>query len=184
MDYTSEGFVSFWLGYLKSEELLEELMQEDYSDDGDKIFSDFSKFFKTGRYDEDFREARYFQNGINSIAEALDSFSYSGEFISDLIDKVNNEIVENYNVIILLYNFKYTGEIKEIPDEKYGFLKYIGFTRYDYSREAVHSEVLETLGEIPWEYETKVYNLSENKRKNLIKNIAKIKELHDLDCYL
>ena len=165
MDYRKNGFVSFWIGNLESGNNLEKLMEENYSDDGDKIFSDFSKLFKTGRYDDDFREACFFENGINNIADALVSFSYSEEFVSSFADITKNELGKNYNTIILLYNFQYGEKRREISSDKFGFLKFIGFTRYDYSKEALLSEVSRTLGEVPFEWKRN-YSVFHRRRRN------------------
>ncbi len=142
MDYRNDGFVSLWIGKLKSKNLLEKLMEEDYVEEEERFSSDFAKLFKLGRYDDDFRETKYTE--ISNFSEAFSSFSYSDRFISYFQPIVENEMKDDYNAIILLYNFRYDGDKKEISDEEYGFLKYIGFARYDYSKEALLSELAKT----------------------------------------
>lgn len=75
-------------------------------------------------------------------------------------------------------------ERREISRDEYGFLKFIGFTRYDYSKEALLSEVSGTLGEVPFEWEKKLFSLSPEKRKLVIEKLIEIKSLEDLDAYL
>lgn len=54
----------------------------------------------------------------------------------------------------------------------------------DYRKNGFVSEVKTILGEIPWEYEKKLYNLSPEKRKYLLERVNGVKSLKDLDNYL
>jgi hypothetical protein len=184
MDYEKEGIVSLWVANLKSEALLETLMEAKFTEAGDFIPSDFAKLCETGHYDEDFREAGFREGSISDIAEALEESSDSEEFIEAFEDMAADIISESYNATILLYNFQYEGNEEKIVSDTYGTIKFVGYARYDYSNDELIAEVSAVLGKLPWEYEKKLYNLDSDKSRDLFECIEEIESLQDLDSYL
>jgi len=96
--------VSIWFGNLKSERELFEFVQEKYDDDGVFIPSPFMEAFGTGKYDPDFQEVLF--------EEDLLEASYAETFI-DKIDNISG------NSVILLYDFCYTGQVREASNFRF-----------------------------------------------------------------
>ncbi len=184
MNYRKEGFVSLWLGTVKSEKDLEKLMIIGYTDDGDLIPSGFSKLFSMGRYNDDFREVRFYDKGIKSIPEALNGFSYSDDITMYFESLIPAEKLHGFNSVVLIYNFQYSGDKTEVENSTFGHFKYIGFTRYCFTREALVAEISKNLGGIPWDYEKKIFSLDLDKRKQLFSKISEIKSIQGLDNLL
>lgn len=68
MSYEIDGIVSIWVANVKSESLLEDLLDCRYTEDEDLVPSDFAQLCETGSYDEDFREAGFLAEGVTRLA--------------------------------------------------------------------------------------------------------------------
>lgn len=124
-----ENSVSLWLGNIKLSKDLNKYLKVKYSVDGDLIPSDFAKDFKIRRYDDDFREAEFYEEPSNNIYELLEGFSYDNVIIDYFKSILKETLSESYNTVILLYNFEYDSSVIEINNSS-GYFKYIGSTKY------------------------------------------------------
>lgn len=97
-----ENKISFWAGNFKSEDELNDFMQEQFTDDGD-MYSEFMTAFKIDFIDNQFQEVFYSENLSKND---LKSLSYSESFLDQL-----PENFQKYNGIIAIYNFEYAGEV-------------------------------------------------------------------------
>lgn len=124
-----EDYVSLWLCNLDSIKSLEKYMDIRYTRDGDMIPSKFAKIFKIDRYDDDFREAKYFEESHNQIDKLLENFSYDHVLLKFFKKLVGEQLDTSYNTVILLYNFEYDGKINEVVNSNEEF-KFMGSTKY------------------------------------------------------
>ncbi|WP_379151057.1 immunity 22 family protein [Paenibacillus sp. sgz5001063] len=125
-----EGFVSLWVGNVQSSEELDRLLTVSYSDEGDFIPSIFAKHFEVRRYDDAVREAEYYEEVSNDLNQLLEGFSYDDEIIPKFNTLlVHEKLPKDINAVILLYNFKYTGEIVEATIQS-NYLRYLGTVEY------------------------------------------------------
>lgn len=125
-----QGFVSLWIGKTKSINDLNDFLEITYNEDGDYIASPFARVFKTGRYDDDFRESKYYEHLLSDLNELLKGFTNY-----DIIMSRFENILENYpiglsNAVILLYNFEYGGIEKYYNDGVNSFT-YFGTVEYE-----------------------------------------------------
>jgi hypothetical protein len=107
-----EGAVSLWVGQADSEESLDAYLLTRYSDDGDLIPSPFARDFSTGYYDEDFREAQYYESPSRSILELLRGFSYDDVIIPKFVQLLGELLAEEVNAVVCLYNFRHEGSVE------------------------------------------------------------------------
>lgn len=124
-----DDYVSLWLGNLDSPKSLEKYLKIKYTRDGDMIPSKFAKTFGIDRYDDDFREAKYFEEFQSEISEIFENFSYDHIIIKYFKNLVGDKLDKNYNTVILLYNFEYEGEINDYCEGN-EFITFIGKTKY------------------------------------------------------
>ncbi|WP_322925446.1 immunity 22 family protein [Paenibacillus campi] len=124
-----EGFVSLWVGNVQSFEELDRLLTVSYSDEGDFIPSIFAKHFEVHRYDDTVREAEYYEEVSSDLNRLLEGFSYDDEIAPKFNALVQEELPNDINTVILLYNFKYTGKIVESKISS-NYLRYLGSVKY------------------------------------------------------
>ena len=124
-----EGFVSLWVGNVQSSEELDRLLTVSYSDEGDFIPSIFAKHFEVRRYDDAVREAEYYEEASKDLNQLLEGFSYDDEIAPKFNTLVQEELPNGINAVILLYNFRYTGEIVEATIQS-NYLRYLGTVEY------------------------------------------------------
>ena len=109
--------VSIWFGKFDTKGKFVKYIKKTYNEDGDSIPSQFMKDFKIKSFDEDFLEV-FFDTAIDN--SSFEDISYSETFLEKI--KINFSV---YNCTILLYDFSYTGTIKEKDNVKfYGTLDY------------------------------------------------------------
>ena len=121
------GMVSLWCGVFENENLFNEFVDINYTEDGDDIPSKVVDHFEIDDYDEDFSEIGYFNEKQNDFQKILKGFS-NDDIILSKLNKKHSDIY--YNSIILLYNFEYSGNIKEYKDSNNNQLHYIACVRY------------------------------------------------------
>lgn len=124
-----KNYVSLWLGTSKSKKSLDKYIKIKYTRDGDFVPSIFARDFKIERYDDDFREAKFYDEKSNNIHELLDGFSYSDVVVEYFKNEIGEELAVPYNSVILLYNFNYDGMVEEIKNGT-EYFKFIGVTKY------------------------------------------------------
>lgn len=120
-----EGFVSLWVGSVQSSTELDRLLVVSYSEEGDFIPSVFAKNFEIRRYDDAVREAEYYEEASNDLNQLLEGFSYDDEIVPRFNKLVQEELPNDSNAVVLLYNFKYTGEIVEATIGS-NYLRFLG----------------------------------------------------------
>lgn len=144
----NSGYVSIWAGRLKNKEQLNNYLATVYQreDEADEEFSKkleqlflpenqnracevelkelYDEFYNQFEYDfgftfdEDFREALYYESFSTKLDQLLhDDFSYSEQFKGEFISKVGNELSKPYNTIILLYDVNYDGQISTVTHD-------------------------------------------------------------------
>jgi len=124
-----EGFVSFWVGTTKSEKDLDEFMKTTYDEDGNYVKPHFAKKFDIRRFDEDFREVKFYEQSLKSLEDISKGFSYYDIIIPKFMKFVNNNFPSSFNAVILLYNFDYSGT-KEYYNDGINNFQYIGSVEY------------------------------------------------------
>jgi hypothetical protein len=115
-----QGIVSLWLGKAKSSDDLEEALQVFYSEDGDFNGSEFTRGFQIEFYDENFKESEFYEESKDSLMSLLEGFSYDRIIIPRFSDAVES-IKENFNTVMLLYNFRYVSNVTEWQKEEVYF---------------------------------------------------------------
>lgn len=129
MRLQKEGYVSLWFGNSKSLDDYNKYIDFKYSEDGDFISSQFAKDFNISYFDEDFFEVDFFDEPMNDLKQLLEGFSYDKIITSKFIEIISNDIIDNINSVILLYNFKFDGKIKS-SDNEINSYKFIGSVTY------------------------------------------------------
>ena len=125
-----KGIVSLWLGCIDSDDALDELMEVKYNKDGDSFPSKFAEIFFISRYDDDYREADFYEKPKNSLEKVLEGFSYYKIITPKFKEFKIIQEVKDYNCVILLYDFEYDGKVKK-SKQKSLYLEYIGSTKYE-----------------------------------------------------
>ncbi|MCL2151749.1 MAG: immunity 22 family protein [Oscillospiraceae bacterium] len=124
------GTVSLWLGNMDLAEDLEQLMKVSYNEDGDYIPSEFANCFSIARYDEATREAEFYDEPQHTLEELLEGFSYDDVIIPELKKFQIKRNIEEYNCVVLLYDFKYEQELDIYEHENF-FFEFIGSVKYE-----------------------------------------------------
>jgi hypothetical protein len=130
MEY--QGYVSLWIGKIQNEEKLYNYTNISYTEDGDVPPSVFLNDFKINidDYDEDFIERVVYDTDVKLLSELIEGCSYEHKVIPMFNKIYDTGNLNNINSAILLYNFKYDGNIREIDNGIYSF-RYIGNVRYE-----------------------------------------------------
>jgi len=126
-----EGVVSIWLGKSDSIKDFQQYLQANYSEEGNYINSKFEQDFDIDCFDEDLREMNYLEDPSNSFSLIVSNHSYCESIISNYLKKLDDELDMEYDCIILLYDFDYMGNIKEVSHKGIS-IKFIG--PCDYSK--------------------------------------------------
>ena len=124
-----EGIVSFWLGHIDSKDKLDELLNVSYTDDGGLVPSKFAQLFDINRYEDETREADFIDKPQTSLAELLEGFSYDDVIINRLRSFTLEKPLKEYNAMVLLYDYEYSGNTK-IVDTQTIYFEFIGFVSY------------------------------------------------------
>lgn len=119
--------VTLWLGNFKSVTDFNDYTNIAYTDDGDSIDSQFEEDFGIEYYDRDLVEKDWMDGYEKDLAVLLEGFSYDNQIIHQF-----RQSEKTYNTIILIYNYKYDGEIVKRVGENYE-IELIGFAEYDSS---------------------------------------------------
>ncbi|MEC1180071.1 immunity 22 family protein [Metasolibacillus meyeri] len=105
-----KGWVSIWLGNME-EDSLDEYVAITYDREGVAAPAPFFIDFHLDMHeiDEDFIEREAYKNTSSELLTLLAGCSYEEVLIPKIKESV--ELHKTYNASILLYNFKYQGEI-------------------------------------------------------------------------
>jgi Immunity protein 22 len=121
--------VSLWIGKSRSANDLKDFLRITYNEDGDYIPSPFACGFRTGRYDDDFREAKYYEQYLTQLSEISKDFSYYNIIMPKFEKIIKNNINEPFNAVIFLYNFEYN-EIQKNYTDSINSFNYVGAVEY------------------------------------------------------
>lgn len=106
------SYVSVWVATFKNEIELENYISLEYQLDNELPFSDFTEDFNIDYYDEDFQDA-YFSKDLLPAKDLITPISYSDKFINLIRSEQ-----DTYNSVIALYDFSYSGKIKNCHNVK------------------------------------------------------------------
>ncbi|WP_367888122.1 immunity 22 family protein [Bacillus wiedmannii] len=128
----SPGVVSLWFGNCTSKMVLRKYVEIKYDNEGNRIPSCFMTDFQIDfiEYNQDLLECTYNEHVISSLSELLQNASYSELIISELIDFYGENLEEQYNTVIRLYDFEYEELVEEAKLDSRNF-KYIGSVIYE-----------------------------------------------------
>lgn len=122
-----EGYVSLWVGKFNSNIDFQNYLLISYTEDGDAIPSKFEKDFQIDYYNEDFMEAEHFEGETKNLSKLLDGCSYDDVVIPNFIKMQGDSLTDNFNSIILLYDFQYAPKGQNYLNDD---VQYIGNVRY------------------------------------------------------
>ncbi|MFB0867619.1 immunity 22 family protein [Paenibacillus oleatilyticus] len=126
------GAVSIWLGNCSSKDSLKCYVEITFDDNGSRIPSRFMKDFSIDfiDYNQDLLECTYILHATTSLSQLLKNASYSEAIINELVEFYGDELSEEYNVAIRLYDFEYEEIVKEsiLEGKK---LSFIGSVMYE-----------------------------------------------------
>ena len=121
---TEEEIVSVWVAKCNPIDIPDDYLDENYGEDDDEEFNQFSADFKIGYYDHDFFEPVGLM-GVLSLEEILKTASYGSSF-SKQVAEISS--IKESEYILLMFNMKYDPEITQVTENKY--FKYIGNFKY------------------------------------------------------
>ena len=117
----TENTVSMWVGNFASREELDTYIDLRYDDDGEIISSKFYNAFQIDidDIDEYLIEKEYLDSRFLNVYNHLIEASYADVIIDNLKKIEDDQAIPESNSIILLYNYKYCGQVKEQPNIKF-----------------------------------------------------------------
>lgn len=116
-----ENKVSLWLGFFENMDDFKNYIKVTYDEDGNYIHSNFQESYGIKKYDLDAIESDWISEKCFDVESLLTGFSGDYEIIPQFKKMLEHRNIENYNSILLLYNFEYMSS--DCIDEK---LEYIG----------------------------------------------------------
>ena len=117
----TENTVSIWVGNFSSREELDTYIDLRYDDDGEIVSSKFYDAFQIDIDDIDdyLIEKEYCDSRFLNVYDHLIEASYA-DVIIDNLKKIEYDLaIPESNSIILLYNYKYCGQVKEQTNIKF-----------------------------------------------------------------
>lgn len=111
----TENTVSIWVGNFASREELDTYIDLRYDDDGEIVSSKFYDSFQIDIDDIDdyLIEKEYFDSIFLNVYDHIIGASYA-DVVIDNLKKIEDALaIPESNSIILLYNYKYCGQVKE-----------------------------------------------------------------------
>ncbi|RAS79936.1 immunity 22 family protein [Priestia endophytica] len=112
----SPGVMSLWLGHFATKEKLEEYIEVEFNEEGDRIRSLFMRDFKMGfsDYDEDLLEKTFKEEATSSLERLLQNISYKEKILSQFVSHYGIELQESFNAVIAIYDTQYDEEKDEV----------------------------------------------------------------------
>lgn len=104
-----ENNVSLWLGFYENADDFKNYIKVSYDEDGNYIPSNFQASYAIKSYDLDAIESDWILERCSDVESLLAGFSGDYEIIPQFQKMLEHKNIQNYNSIILLYNFEYTG---------------------------------------------------------------------------
>ncbi|MES5918677.1 immunity 22 family protein [Bacillus cereus group sp. RP37] len=118
--------VSIWVGNFESKDEFLNYTNNEYTEDGDSISSNFEKDFNLIYYDRDLVEKEWVSQSKNNIKDLLKGFSYVDQFIQRF--KYTN-CEKKFNAAILIYNMGYNAKQRKVK-YKSNELEFVGIYQY------------------------------------------------------
>ena len=117
----TENTVSIWVGNFESREELDTYIDLRYDDDGEIVSSKFYDAFQIDIDDIDdyLIEKEYCDYRFLNVYDHLIEASYADVIIENLKKIEDDLAIPESNSIILLYNYKYCGQVEEQPNIKF-----------------------------------------------------------------
>ena len=117
----TENTVSIWVGNFSSREELDTYIYLRYDDDGGIVSSKFYDAFQIDIDDIDdyLIEKEYCDYRFLNVYDHLIEASYADVIIENLKKIEDDLAIPESNSIILLYNYKYRGQVEEQPNIKF-----------------------------------------------------------------
>ena len=112
--------ISLWLGKFASEDALHDFFKEEYDEEGDAT-SKFMSAFQIDYINPGFQEVYFYGNEVTK-EKIFEDFSYIDSFLA----QIPEQNWENYNSVILLYDFEYECFIRE-----HNHVKFLGIFTFD-----------------------------------------------------
>ena len=126
--YGKENYVSVWIGNCKTMDLFNEYIEIQYpNDDEDDEVSRFElgKNFGIRTYEEAFSLVNYCEVETNNLKELLNTGA--PDYVEQYFIQQNGQCLqEKFNCCIMFYDMDYSGNKKEIINEKYGKFVFLG----------------------------------------------------------
>ena len=122
------GQVSLWLAKVSDQESLNIFLETAYLEDETYQNSIFGNYFETGYYNESFREADILEKYSNNLGYLIEGFSYD-EVIIPRFRKIVLELDNNFNTVIMLYNYHYHGRLK-VYSSQYIYCQFLSCVSY------------------------------------------------------
>mgnify|MGYP000880996958 FL=1 len=117
----TENTVSIWVGNFASREDLDTYIDLRYDDDGEIVSSKFYDAFQIDIDDIDdyLIEKEYCDSRFSNVYDHIIGALYADVVIENLKKIEDALAIPESNSIILLYNYKYCGQVKEQPNIKF-----------------------------------------------------------------
>lgn len=125
-----EKRVSLWIGTFDSYDRMKDYFKNGYTEDGDRIESQFEDNFEIEDIDEDLYEVQFYPEQLIAIKNLIEGCSYEEQVIPKFNEEINNADKISGNTVALLYDYMYNNEIKLREGEGYS-ISYIGTVRYN-----------------------------------------------------
>ncbi|WP_040949027.1 immunity 22 family protein [Gorillibacterium massiliense] len=128
----SAGAVSLWFGNCRRQNDLNKYVEIKYDEHGDRVRSMFMSDFNLDflDYNQDLLECTFRETSSSTISELLMNASFSEVIIRELVEFYGDDLAEEYNIAIRLYDYEYEDDIEEafLDSRK---LTYIGSVVYE-----------------------------------------------------
>ncbi|OMD42361.1 hypothetical protein BSK56_26080 [Paenibacillus borealis] len=127
-----EGIVSLWIGFDENESTLQKYVTLIYSDEGEWLPSQFLLDFNIDMddIDEPFIERVFHESSIGLLSDLIDGCSYDDVVIPGFEALRTNQLPSEINSAILIYNYEYSCDIKEVKRDGYSYV-FIGSVPYE-----------------------------------------------------
>ncbi len=118
--------VSLWLGHFDSADDLKDYARASYDEQGNYIASVFQRTYQISEYDLDCIETDWISEPCTTAESLLGGFSWDYEIIPNFKKILMQRNLKEYNGIILLYDYEYTGTV--FGDDKLEYIGCVDFT--------------------------------------------------------
>ena len=111
--------VSLWLGFFENKEEFIKYMNIGFDEDGNYVKSKFQEDYGIEKYDMDLIETDWIEDVATDVETLLAGFSYDFKIIPEFDIELKKLDISRYNSIILLYDFEYDNNKKNVNNMNY-----------------------------------------------------------------